>query len=210
MLARGPWQPSQVHASWSQQPYEPTEAAALAADAAIAALATRGSPSHDGQSTRLTAFRASATELSLELQPIRWALRLSPVDACQSLAAMCVVRASDGRWLAGRRASWLATWPGRWALGAGGSVDPGESPVQTLERELAEEWSVKAERTTVELVECLPHRLIMFVGMAWLPEGAAVVRDDEHDDHAWWPAEPERWPVEADGAVRQLGLMLAP
>ena len=37
-----------------------------------------------------------------------------------------------GRWLAGRRAMWLSSWAGRWALGAGGAVEVGENPVQTL------------------------------------------------------------------------------
>ena len=67
-------------------------------------------------------------------------------DASLSVAALCVTRAADGRWLAGRRAPWLSSWAGRWALGAGGAVDVGESPVQTLTRELEEEWSVAPER----------------------------------------------------------------
>jgi ADP-ribose pyrophosphatase YjhB (NUDIX family) len=209
IIARGPWQPSQVEAHWSEAAYDPPAAAARAADAAIAALAARGSPSHDGTSARLFDYAASATTLSLELQPIRWALRLDPADAQQSVAAMCVVRSADGRWLAGRRAAWLASWSGRWALGAGGSVEAGENPVDTLARELAEEWSVQAERMTVEALVCLPHRLILVVGMAWLRDGATVVRDAEHDDYAWWPPEPLRWPAEADGPVRQMGTMLA-
>ena len=88
--------------------------------------------------------------LALELQPARWALRLLPEDAAQSLSALCVVRAADGRWLAGRRAGWLASWAGRWALGAGGSVEVDENPADTMTRELAEEWSVAADRLTVE------------------------------------------------------------
>jgi 8-oxo-dGTP pyrophosphatase MutT (NUDIX family) len=210
ILARGPWQPEQIRARWSEQPFEPPEGAARAADAAIAELAARGSPSHDGLSTRLASFEASATELLLDLQPTRWALRLSQTDASQSLAAMCLVRAADGSWLAGRRASWLASWPGRWALGAGGSVDPGESPVTTLTRELEEEWSVTPARLRIELLECLPQYLVMFVGMAWLADGASVIPDDEHEDYAWWPPEPDRWPPEADGPVRKIGAMLAP
>jgi ADP-ribose pyrophosphatase YjhB (NUDIX family) len=211
ILARGPWRPSDVRSHWSEQPYEPPAQAAQAADGAIAALAQRGSPSHDGLSARLVSFSARPGELKLELQPIRWALRLSPTDASQSLAAMCAVRSADGRWLSGRRASWLATWPERWALGAGGSVDAGEDPVQTLTRELAEEWAVTAnpERLTVEALVCLPQRLIMFIGMAWLAEDDAVTPDSEHDDYAWWPREPERWPAEADGAVREMGKLLA-
>jgi 8-oxo-dGTP diphosphatase len=93
----------------------------------------------------------------LELEPARWALRLTARRRPQSLAALCVVRASDGRWLAGHRAGWLATWAGRWALGAGGAVDPGENPAHTLARELREEWSVSAERITVEALVCLPQ-----------------------------------------------------
>jgi 8-oxo-dGTP diphosphatase len=209
ILARGPWQQSQVTASWSEPHYEPTPAAAQAADAAITALHDRDSPSHDGLSGRLIDFQTSATELALQLQPIRWGLRLSPSDASQSVAAMCVVRSADGRWLAGRRAAWLASWPGRWALGAGGSVDPGENPADTLTRELAEEWSVTPQRLTVEALVCLPQRLILLVGLAWLAEGATVVRDSEHDDHAWWPEDPDNWPKEADGPVRQMGAMLA-
>ena len=52
----------------------------------------------------------------------------------------------DGRWLAGRRADWVATWAGRWALGAGGAVEVGEDPVTALARELEEEWPVAPER----------------------------------------------------------------
>jgi 8-oxo-dGTP diphosphatase len=209
ILARGPWQPSQVTARWSDTPYEPGPVAARAADDAMTALHDRGSPSHDGVSARLIDFHTSPTGLALDLQPIRWGLRLSPTDASQSVAAMCVVRAHDGRWLAGRRAAWLASWPGRWTLGAGGSVDPSENPADTLTRELDEEWSVQPERMTVEALICLPQRLILLVGLAWLAEGAAAARDSEHDNHAWWPEDPDQWPPDADGPVRQMGAMLA-
>jgi ADP-ribose pyrophosphatase YjhB (NUDIX family) len=208
ILARGPWQPSEVHTSWTDQRYEPSPEASRAADQAIAALAERGSPSHDGLSARLASFDLTTTGLELGLQPMRWSLRLNPADASQSLAAMCVVRSADGRWLAGRRSGWLATWPGRWSLGAGGAVEPGENPVDTLWRELAEEWSVTAERTTVEALVCLPQRMVLLVGMAWLSPGIIVEADSEHDEHAWWPVDPAGWPAEADGAVREMGELL--
>ena len=83
----------------------------------------------------------------------------------------------------------LHAGPGRWTLGAGGAVDVGENPVDTLGRELVEEWSVEAERLTGEALLRLPHRLILFIGLAWLPDGAEVTPDNEHDAHAWWPAE---------------------
>jgi 8-oxo-dGTP diphosphatase len=209
ILARGPWQPGDVQSSWREELYEPPAEASRAADEAIAALAERGSPSHDGLGARLVSFEPRRGRLALELQPLRWALRLNTIDASQSLAAMCVVRAADGRWLAGRRAAWLATWPGRWALGAGGSVEAGENPVDTLERELDEEWSVTPERTTIDALVCLPQLMALLIGVAWLPDGATVQPDGEHDDYAWWPPEPERWPAAADGAVREMGVMLA-
>ena len=55
----------------------------------------------------------------------------------------------------------------------------------------------------------LPHRLVMFVGQAWLEPGAQVTPDHEHDAHAWWPADVERWPPEADEQLRRVGRLLA-
>ena len=49
----------------------------------------------------------------------------------------------------------------------------------------------------------------MFVGTAWLPDGAEVVRDAEHDDHAWWPADIAQWPQEADEPLRRMAALLA-
>jgi 8-oxo-dGTP diphosphatase len=132
LLARGPWLPDEVEVHWSDDHYDPPPARAEAADAAIAALRERGSPSHDGLSARLVAHEERDGRLTLHLQPLRWALRLVEGDASLSVAALCVTRSADGRWLAGRRAPWLSSWPGRWALGAGGAVDVGESPVDTL------------------------------------------------------------------------------
>jgi 8-oxo-dGTP diphosphatase len=123
ILARGPWEVEQVDARWLDDPFEPTAEKTEAADAAIRGLQERGSPSHDGVAARLVDFRQDEHGISLELQPLRWALRLVPADASHSMAALCVTRAADGRWLAGRRAPWVSSWAGRWALGAGGAVD---------------------------------------------------------------------------------------
>ncbi len=208
ILARGPWQAGDVEARWSEEHFDPPNDAVAAADEAIAALRDRGSPSHDGVSARLTNVHATEDRLLVELQPTRWALRLIPGDAQDSVAAICVTRAADGRWLAGRRAAWLSTLPGSWTLGAGGAVDMGENPADTLGRELVEEWSVEAETLTVEAITRLPHKLILFFGMAWLPDGAEVVPDDEHDAHAWWPADVEKWPAEASEPLRRVGRLL--
>jgi ADP-ribose pyrophosphatase YjhB (NUDIX family) len=208
ILARGPWQTDQVATRWRDDRYEPGAELAAEADAAIAALHDRGSPSHDGWAARLAGYEAGDDRLTIELQPLRWALRLAGEDALGSLSVLCAVRAADGRWLAGRRADWVATWAGRWALGAGGAVEVGEDPVAALARELEEEWSVVPERLTVEALVCLPNRSAMLVGQAWLPDGAEVVRDAEHDTHAWWPADPAAWPAEADDALRRMAVLL--
>ena len=208
VLALGPWDPSQVEVSWRSEPFEPEPSAIQAADLALDALRERGSPSHDGLAARLASFAAGSERLALELQPARWALRLSPTNAAGSMSVLLVVRASDRRWLAGRRASWLASWAGRWALGAGGSVEVDENPAHTLVRELREEWSVEADRMQVEALLALPSNVVLLVGQAWLAEGATVVPDEEHDEFAWWPAEVERWPEQADEPLRRLAALL--
>ncbi|MFL5844779.1 MAG: NUDIX hydrolase [Solirubrobacteraceae bacterium] len=210
ILARGPWTAEQVRAVWRDEHFEPSGGHVTAADDAITALRDRGSPSHDGVAARLVSHRVDEDgTLHLELQPIRWALRLVEGDASDSMAGLCVIRDGDGRWLAGRRAAWLSSWAGRWALGAGGAVDPFESPAHTLAREMQEEWQLRPERLQVEALVRLPHNLVMLVGQAWVPAGSDVVRDPEHDAHAWWPADPADWPPEADEPLRRMAAMLA-
>ena len=210
ILARGPWRPADIEVTWSHQPFPLPDAVVGAADRALDGLRDRGSPSHDGLAARLAGFAAADGRLSLDCEPIRWALRLLDDDAMQSLSALCVVRSADGAWLAGRRAAWLATWAERWALGAAGSVEVGENPAETLSRELAEEWSVTADELTVEALIKLPNGIVMLVGMAWLAEGTQVTPDAEHDDYAWWPADVADWPEHADEPLRRLaGLVSA-
>ena len=209
LLARGPWSAAQVESRWREDTYEPEPEVAAAADEAIAALHERGSPSHDGLSARLAGYDASEDRLLLELQPSRWSLRLVEGDDSRSLAALCVTRAADGRWLAGRRAAWLASWAGRWALGAGGAVEVGESAADTLVRELEEEWSVTPDSLSVEALVSAPSGVAMLVGMAWLPDGAVPVPDEEHDEWAWWPADVGAWPDEADEPLRRMGALLS-
>src|SRR4051794_10785102 len=203
LLARGPWAPDQVQATWRDDRYEPAPAADRLADEAVQALRDRGSPAHDGVAGPLADWGNQEDLLSLELQPARWAVRLLE-DAAHSMTALCVVRDSSGRWLAGRRAAWLSTWAGRWALGAGGAVDLGESPVQTLTRELDEEWQLAPEALSVEALISLPTGLAMLVGLATVPAGAEPVADEEHDEYAWWPAELDEWPPEADERLRRM------
>lgn len=208
LLARGPWDTEQVRTRWREAEFTPPEAATAVADAALEDLRDRGSPTHDGLSARMASFEAAPGRLELELEPVRWSLRLAP-ERAEGISALCVVRDAEGRWLAGRRAGWVASWPGRWALGAGGSVDLGESPAETLARELREEWSVTPQRLSVEALVRLPSGLVLLVGMAHLPAEAEVTMDPEHDAHAWWPAQVEAWPAEADEPLRRMAGLLA-
>ena len=209
LLARGPWDASQVQVRWREEAFVPDAPATAAADAAVAELRSRGSPTHDGMGARIAHFEVSDGRLRLDLEPARWSLRLGG-DAGASISALCVVRDAQGRWLAGRRAAWVATWPGRWALGAGGAVEVGENPADTLVRELHEEWGVRPSRLSVEALVRVPSGLILLVGLATLAErDAQVEMDEEHDAHAWWPADPAEWPPEADGQVRRMGTLLA-
>ncbi len=211
ILARGPWPLEQITARWQEAQFEPSPEQSEAADAAIRELQQRGSPSHDGVAARLVDYRQDGQGIAIELQPLRWALRLVDGDASLSMAALCVTRAADGRWLAGRRAPWVSSWAGRWALGAGGAVDLGENPADTLVRELQEEWSVSPERVQGEALVRLPHRLVMFVGQAWLAEGddEAITMDPEHDQFAWWPRDIEDWPAEAGETLPRMAQWLS-
>ena len=210
ILAHGPWLPDEIEVTWRQDRYEPAEADVRAADAAIQALRERGSPCHDGLAARLAGFDATGGRLHLELQPARWALRLvEGAGVADSLTALCVVRTEDGRWLAGRRAAWLSSWAGRWALGAGGSVEVGESPADTLARELEEEWRLAPLGLSVEALVRLPTGLTMLIGLATVSSEARPVPDAEHDEFAWWPPEIEAWPEQADDRLRHMGRLLA-
>lgn len=198
-----------MEVSWRPDPFEPAQSATDAADIALDALRRRGSPSHDGLAARLSGYGVGGGGLSLECQPARWALRLLSHQAAQSLSVLCLVRSSKGAWLAGRRAAWLSSWAGRWALGAGGSVEVSENPTVALGRELREEWSVDPQRMQVEALVMLPSELVLLVGQAWLAPGASVTPDEEHEEFAWWPADVDAWPEEADEPLRRMGSLLS-
>src|SRR3954468_2839196 len=204
ILARGPWSPDQVSVSWSDEPWEPPPELTRAADAEVEALKRGSSPSHDGLAARLAGWPGEPGRLDLQLQPIRWALRLVDHEDTRSMTAMCVVRDGEGRWLAGRRAAWLASGAGRWALGAGGAVEVGENPAETLTRELEEEWQLVPEVMSVEALAVMRSGLAALIGVATVPAGASPVPDAEHDELAWWPPDPEAWPSEADPRLRLL------
>jgi 8-oxo-dGTP diphosphatase len=209
LLARGPWSPRQVEAVWRDEMWQPPADVERMADAAVDALRERGSPAHDGAAARLAGWSDDGGTLRLEMQPVRWALRLVDAGDANSLTALCVVRSEDGRWLAGRRAGWLASWPNRWALGAGGAVEVGEDPALTLSRELDEEWQLTPTELSVEALAALPSGLIALVGMATVPADAQPVPDAEHDEFAWWPPDVDDWPADADERLAGMARLLA-
>jgi 8-oxo-dGTP pyrophosphatase MutT (NUDIX family) len=199
--------PERVVGEWSARDYEPPAEMSAAADAVLVALRERGSPDHDGVVARLAGYRSENGGLRLDLQRMRWSLRL--VAGSAAFSAWCVVRDGDGRWLAGRRAAWVATWAGEWALGAAGAVDSGEDPVRALGRELEEEWGLEAERVTIEALVADPLGMVSLVGQAWVRTGAPVRPDAEHDAYAWWPADPREWPEGIAPELRLVGELLA-
>lgn len=207
ILARGPWPLDRVSSRWSGATYEPSPEMSAEADAAIAELLDRGSPAHDGIAARLTGYSVQDGSLALDLEEMRWALRLTG-DQLDALSVQCVVRDHEGRFLAGRRAQWVASWAGVWALGAGGAVDAGEDAALALGRELQEEWGVVPVRQTVEALLATPTGMSLLIGQAWLAPGAEVTRDHEHDAHAWWPSDPNDWPDDAHPQLRRMATLL--
>ncbi len=51
--------------------------------------------------------------------------------------------------------------------------------------------------------------MVLLVGQAWLADGATVTPDHEHDEFAWWPAEPSDWPAEAHEALRRVAALIS-
>jgi 8-oxo-dGTP pyrophosphatase MutT (NUDIX family) len=211
ILALGPWTPEAVEASWSDETWQAPAELERGADAAVQALKDRGSPAHDGLAARLSAWSSTPDMLRVELQPARWALRLveDRGEEARSMTALCIVRDEGGRWLAGKRAAWLASWTNRWALGAGGAVEVGEDPALTLSRELEEEWQLTPTTLSIEALTLLPGGLVSLIGVATVPSGSEPVPDAEHDEFAWWPTDVDAWPDEADHRLRRLATLLA-
>ena len=116
ILARGPWQADQVASRWREDPFEPPAARTEAADEAIAALADRGSPAHDGP-------RRAARRLPHRGGPARARAAADALVAAArprgrvGLAGRAVRRARGRRPLAGRPARAVGRLVGR-ALGA--------------------------------------------------------------------------------------------
>jgi hypothetical protein len=61
----------------------------------------------------------------------------------------------------------------------------------------------------IEALLLLPSELVLLSGQAWLSDGAMVTPDHEHDEFAWWPTDPSRWPAEGDEPLRRLAELVS-
>ena len=48
----------------------------------------------------------------------------------------------------------------------------------------------------------------MVVGLATVGDAAEPVPDHEHDEWAWWPADVDEWPAEADDRLKLMARLL--
>ena len=210
ILARGPWPAGQVAARWRDEPYEPApertrrrrrgdRRAARPRLARPTTASPRASP----------ASSAPTDGLRMELQPMRWALRLVASDASASLAALCVVRDGDGP-LARRPPRRRGSRPGP---GAGRSAPAARSrSARTRRRRSRASWT----RSGRSSPSARPSRRSSASPTGWscssarrgCAPGAEVTRDPEHDAHAWWPPDLDDWPDEADRALRHMARLL--
>ena len=165
LLARGPWAPAQVEARWRDEQYE--------------------RPGREGRSRRRRRSRhcASAARRATTASPrgsSRHRERGRPADHGAPAGPLGAAPRRGRRQRIGRRAvrharrrgplarraprAVAGSWAGRWALGAGGAVDVGEIPADTLARELRRGVERRARAAAREALVRLPHRLVMFVG----------------------------------------------
>ena len=172
---------------------------------AIAELRTAARPATTASPRGSPASSADDGGLELELQPMRWALRLVATTPAASLAALCV-----------RATPTAAGWPGAARRGsrpgpaAGRSAPAARSRSARTRPRRSRASCTRSGRSrpsalAVEALVALPNRLVMLVGQAWLARGRrGRRRDHEHDEHAWWPRRLDAWPEEADPALRRM------
>ena len=160
ILARGPWSADQVTARWHDEAFVPDAAATAAADAAVAALAARGSPSHDGLAATARRPRAVGPDgaLVLDLQPARWALRLSTATPAARSRRCAWCATATG---AGSPAGALPGWPRGRAAGRSAPAAP-----STSSRTRSTRWCASCARSgrsspsacSGEALVLLPHQ----------------------------------------------------
>ena len=181
ILARGPWQrrPGARRAGATSPSSRAPERSAPRPTPRSPRCATAARRRHDGLAARLAGFerrrrRAAARPAAAALGAA--AGRRRRVGARSPRCASCAT--PTGRWLAGPPRAWLASL-GR-ALGArrrrrgrGRRGPGGDAHARARGGVVGRARARAASRRSC----CLPHRLVMLVGQAWLPPGAEVTPD---------------------------------
>lgn len=101
---------------------------------------------------------------------------------------VCGIIVRDGKVLIARRAKTKQTFPDRFEL-LGGHLDPGEQPVQALEREILEELEVKVH--VGQLVDAFTYESegVLKVELCYLctldPEVEPTLHPEDHGESRW-------------------------
>lgn len=111
----------------------------------------------------------------------------------------------DDRVLLAKRSATKRWYPSCWDV-IGGHIEPGETPLEALCREAAEELAIDldpADVSVVDTVEAADVELTVFTATAW--NGTPVnVAPEEHDDIAWKTLAEIAGLELADPAINQL------
>ncbi|MFK7961676.1 MAG: NUDIX hydrolase [Phycisphaerales bacterium] len=93
-----------------------------------------------------------------------------------------------GQVLMGKRAAWVAGYPGCWEFAPGGTVEPGESAATTVVRELFEETGWRPRGEPVPIAMLLDEQLHCWEMVFRLAAGQQEADgSDEYDELRWCP-----------------------
>jgi len=95
--------------------------------------------------------------------------------------AIIVIRNTAGLWFAHQRSENKSVFPGLWALGAGGRIEPNETPSQGAQRELLEETGLNLALTFIETFAFNSGNIVYDVSLYF------VITDEpvRHDASEW-------------------------
>ena len=123
-----------------------------------------------------------------------YAVQVSGLDCgVRALGAKAITRSGD-RMLLGLRADWVMYYPGQWEFVPGGSVQPGQEPVETILEELQEETHCQVEHPPIPVAIAYdPHAFAWeIIHHIQLPPTASPVGSMEYDQLRW--CEPDTLP----------------
>ena len=105
----------------------------------------------------------------------------------RTLGAKAITRSGD-RILLGLRADWVMYYPGEWEFVPGGSVQPQDSPAETILEELKEETGCRAIRSPVPLAVAYDPAAYAWevIHVIELDPDATPVGSLEYDELRWF------------------------